>query len=264
MLRVLTGQTFQKILEQGERLHHCTISQSCQTENVWLPLETKKNVDWKSQRREGEVIKLTISILSSCVAFRKSIIMIRILVDHLTLLLRPLYEFPSVMSPLCAPSDVPHFVIFRGHPLIWIQNENYFSFSIVFRHITLRSLKAYWMNSCSDLMPSQTACTTLCPPKLVTTGKTVLTHLRQLTWTHRSTIRKILCFKHERCVFWKVSAVWTLWFCSRTLSEQNCQTRQWWVKQMSLPVKILYLLLTYHSNFFFRTCSGCWTSFTKY
>lgn len=55
----------------------------------------------------------------------------------------------------------------------------------------------------------------------------------------------------QKCVFWKVSAVWTLRFCYRTLSEHNCQTRQWWVKQMSLPVKILYLLLTYRSNIFF-------------
>lgn len=146
------------------------------------------------------------------------------------------------------------------HTLLYLEDIDWFEFRMkllfcicffVFRLITLRSLKAYWMNSCSDLMPSQTACTTLCPPKLVATGKTVLsTHPYQLTWTHRWNINALFQ-TWQKCVFWKVSAVWTLQFCYRTLSEHNCQMSQWWVKQMSLPVKILYLLLTYRSNIFF-------------
>lgn len=176
--------------------------------------------------------------------------------DHLALLLMPLYAFPiSLVLSLSAPSDVPHLVIFRGHTLVWIQNEITFSFSIcfffVFRHITLRSLKAYWMNSCSDLMPSQTACTTLPPPKLVATGKTVLsTHPYQLTWTHRSNIRKILCFKHDKNLFSGKSVLFepcdsVTGICRRTIARRDNDESSrchclWRYFTFSSPTAVIY------------------------
>lgn len=122
------------------------------------------------------------------------------------------------------------------------------------------------MNYCSDSTPSQTVCTTLCPPKPIATGRrTVLSsHLYRSppTWTHgwvylMSNIQKkththacracthIHTCSHTKYIMLKRHPLenWcclnTAWFCYR-------EKRQWWViTQMTMDKPYLHL-----------TCSG--------